>query len=83
MRTIKFTLKDTLDELGTTMNAVAVEAKIRPATVSDLVNGRSKSVNFETLTAIVDALNRISIEKDKNKKYGIEDVFTYEESDAE
>ncbi len=75
--TIIFTLEDTLKELGITRNALAVEAKIRPGTISDLVNGRSKSVNFETLTAIIDALNRISFEKEKVKRYRIEDVFTH------
>lgn len=76
--TLDFTLKDTLSELGVTMNALAVEAKIRPATVADIVNGRSKSINFETLLAVVNALNRFS----DNKQYGIENVFKLKISDA-
>lgn len=76
--TIIFTLEDTLKELGITKNALSVESKVRPGTIADIVNGKAKSVSFETLTAIIDALNRIRLESGKEpKRYGIEDVFTH------
>jgi predicted transcriptional regulator len=71
------TLGHTLGELQITKNAIAVEAKIRPATIHDLVNGNAKQINFETLKAIIDALNRLS----KEKMYSVEDVFTYKKGD--
>lgn len=71
-------LGKTLEELDITKNALAVEAKVRPATIHDLVNGNAKQVNFETLKAVIDALNRISFEKDFVKKHTVEDVFKYD-----
>lgn len=71
-------LGNTLSDLEITKNALAVESKVRPATINDLVVGKAKQVNFETLKAIIDALNRIAIEKGKLKLYSVEDVFTYE-----
>ncbi|PJN91914.1 hypothetical protein CVN76_02260, partial [Bacillus sp. mrc49] len=55
-------LEGTLKELEITKNALAVEAKVRPATINDLVTGNAKQVNFETLKAVIDALNRKSLE---------------------
>ncbi|MFE4430840.1 helix-turn-helix domain-containing protein [Peribacillus butanolivorans] len=71
-------LEGTLKELDITKNALAVEAKVRPATIHDLVTGNAKQINFETLKAIIDALNRISFENGKVKRFSIEDVFIYD-----
>lgn len=71
-------LAKTLENLNITKNALAVEAKVRPATIHDLVNGNAKQVNFETLKAIIDALNRISFEKGYVRRHTVEDVFKYE-----
>lgn len=78
MEIIKFTLGDTLKELEVTNNKLAVESKIRPGTIKDLVDGRSKSINFATILAIVTALNQISKGKGYDKSYGIDDIFTIE-----
>jgi predicted transcriptional regulator len=72
------TLEQALEELKITRNALSVEAKVRPATIHDLVNGTAKQLNFETLKAIIDALNRISFEKGHVRRYVVEDIFTYE-----
>jgi DNA-binding Xre family transcriptional regulator len=72
------TLGQTLEELKITRNALSVEAKVRPATIHDLVNGMAKQINFETLKAIIDALNRISFENGNVRRYVVEDIFTYE-----
>ncbi|MEK5107227.1 XRE family transcriptional regulator [Cytobacillus sp. FSL K6-0129] len=70
-------LGDTLEELKITKNALSVESKVRPATINDLVVGNAKQVNFETLKAIIEATNKIAIEKGNSKVYGVEDVFAY------
>lgn len=53
---VKVTLDATLKEAGITRNRIAVEGKIRPATISELCNGKSKAISFETLERILDAL---------------------------
>ncbi|MEC1772313.1 helix-turn-helix domain-containing protein [Schinkia azotoformans] len=72
-------LSETLKSLDdTSRNALAVEAKIRPATINELASGKSKQFNFETLAAILEALNRISEEKGYIKKFNVNDVFEYD-----
>ncbi|MBT2682636.1 helix-turn-helix transcriptional regulator [Bacillus sp. ISL-37] len=71
-------LERSMGELKLTRNALAVEAKVRPATINDLVNGNAKQINFETLKAVIDALNRMAFEKGIVKRHTVEDVFTYE-----
>ncbi|KAB2333048.1 XRE family transcriptional regulator [Bacillus mesophilum] len=72
------TFEQSLSELSITKNAIAVESKVRPATIADLQNGQAKQINFETLKAIIDAMNRMAAVRGKEKVYAIEDVFTYE-----
>lgn len=72
--TVKITLNDTIiKHEGLTRNAIAVEGKIRPATVGELVNGESKAISFVTLTKIVDALNTLT-----GERHTIEDVMKIE-----
>lgn len=73
---IKLTLNDTLKREGCTLtkNAIAVEAKIRPGTLSDLANGKSKGVTFETIEKVLDAMNRL----DPAGRYTLTDIFDYE-----
>lgn len=77
MDKIKFNLKDTLDEIGITRNALAVESKVRPMTVADLVNGESKSINLSTLVMLLDGLNRLAKENEIDKQYDINDIVQY------
>ena len=73
--TVKITLGQTLIDNDITRNAVAVEGKIRPATIGELCNGKSKAISFDTLERIVNAMNTL----DKNgKQYGIHDILTIE-----
>nr|WP_259549366.1 helix-turn-helix transcriptional regulator [Heyndrickxia oleronia] len=74
------TLSETLKELGITRNALAVEAKVRPATINEIESGEAKQVNFETLESIIEALNRIAEEKGLNVTYNVENVFQHKES---
>lgn len=70
---IRITLDETLEAAGISRNKIAVEGKIRPATISDLCNGKSKSITFETLTKIVTTLNELT-----GKQYEVTDVVTIE-----
>lgn len=77
MEGIKFKLADTLDELRTTRNRVAVESKTRPATVLDLAAGETKTIKLETMVNILDALNEIAREEGIERVIGIEDIIEY------
>ncbi|MFN4174037.1 MAG: helix-turn-helix domain-containing protein [Parachlamydiaceae bacterium] len=89
---IKSNLKSTLDNFpnkekekkGLSRNKLAVESKIRPATISQIYNDEAKAVQFDTLVSILNALNRLSLEEGDGRRYTIEDIFTYEaiEKDA-
>jgi DNA-binding Xre family transcriptional regulator len=81
--TIHFNLAKVLDELVITKNALAVEAKIRPATVASFVNGEVSRIEIPTLISMLDAINRFAIEKGTERRYNIEDLITYEFKGAE
>lgn len=73
--TIKFTFNETLENNSNlNRNKIAVEGKIRPATLHDLAKGRSKSITFEVLKDILDTMNEI----DASRDYDISDIFIYE-----
>lgn len=75
---IKITLQDTLDELGITRNKLAVESKVRPATLHSLVKGHTTLIKFDTLNILLNTLNDIAIGKGINKVYTITDIIDYE-----
>ncbi|PKJ54664.1 helix-turn-helix domain-containing protein [Bacillus sp. SN10] len=77
MSSMVFTLGETMEEIGITKNKLSVESKVRPATISNLVNGEVGLVRFDTLKAILDALNELASEKGIDKTYQIEDVVQY------
>ncbi|GIP54739.1 XRE family transcriptional regulator [Paenibacillus vini] len=77
MKGIKFKLSDTLDELRTTRNRIAVESKTRPATILDLAAGETKTVKLETLVNILDALNEIAREEGIKRVIVIDDIIEY------
>ncbi|MFS0776051.1 helix-turn-helix transcriptional regulator [Neobacillus sp. 3P2-tot-E-2] len=81
--TFVINLDKTLNELGITRNALAVESKTRPVTINELVNGKVKQINFSTLESILEALNRIAAEQGKNKTYIVSDVFEYTTKDGQ
>jgi predicted transcriptional regulator len=76
--TIKPTLQTTLDELGITRNKLSVESKVRPATLQTLVDGKASLMKFDTLKALLDAINEIAAKQGSTKIYRIDDVITYE-----
>lgn len=74
--TLAQTLKE-LEERGKTLtkNTIAVEAKVRPSTLSDLTKGESKAIKFETLNDILNAMNRLMPEE----KFDIGHIINYKE----
>jgi predicted transcriptional regulator len=77
MSKIKFTLGKTLNEINITKNRLSVESKIRYSTITDMVSNQSKSINIQTLTAILDTLNDLAQEKGLRRNIDIDDVFVY------
>ncbi|MRB43012.1 helix-turn-helix domain-containing protein [Bacillus thuringiensis] len=77
MSSMVFTLGETMEEIGITKNKLAVESKVRPATISNLVNGEVGLVRFDTLKSILDALNQLAEKNGVDKTYRIEDVVQY------
>ncbi|MBH0156010.1 XRE family transcriptional regulator [Fictibacillus sp. 5RED26] len=75
------TLEDSLKHLDVTRNALAVEAKVRPATINELVSGNAKQISFKTLKEILVTLNRIAEEKGSQKRFNVEDVFLMNNKD--
>lgn len=74
--TIHFKLDKTIEASGgkLTKNAIAVEAKVRPSTLSDLASHKSKSLKIETLDAILNAMNTLI----PDGQYTITDIIDYE-----
>lgn len=75
---IRVTLQRTLDELGITRNKLAVDYKIRPATLHALVNGETTQIKFETIDTILNALNDMAKVIGVDKIYTITDIIDYE-----
>ncbi|MEC1560432.1 helix-turn-helix domain-containing protein [Bacillus haynesii] len=69
----RFNLNDILEELGITKNKLAVEAKVRPATIGDLCEGKTKRLELETIEKILNVLNDLS----PTKTYTIDDIILY------
>jgi predicted transcriptional regulator len=72
-----FKLEQILEELGQTKNSIAVESKVRPATIHDLVEGNTKRIELPTIQKVLDTLNSIAKEKKINKTYTLDDIVEY------
>lgn len=72
---IKFVLKETIDKHKISGNKLSVESKVRSNTIYDLMNGSAPSVSFETLTAIVETLRKLTHDSSIN----VTDVFVYDD----
>jgi DNA-binding Xre family transcriptional regulator len=83
--TFNFGLEEILSELKITRNKLAVEAKVRPVTVNDLFDGKSKRIELPTIQKILDSLNQFAEIKGLDKTYTIDDIIKYEykENDPE
>jgi DNA-binding Xre family transcriptional regulator len=74
---IEFKLGGILEELKLSKNALAVEGKIRPATVAKYETGDMGRIEIDTLVSILDTLNRMATEKGVDKTYSLEDLIEY------
>lgn len=77
------TLEETLKKLDVTRNALAVEAKVRPATINELVSGNAKQISFKTLKEILITLNRLAEDRGIQNKFNVEDVFLLNSKDMD
>jgi predicted transcriptional regulator len=66
-----------LEDIELTRNALAVEAKVRPATIHDLYNGDTKRIELPTIQRILDAINQEARNKGKSKTYTLDDLIKY------
>jgi DNA-binding Xre family transcriptional regulator len=80
---LTFNLGKILAELEITKNALAVEGKIRPATLAKYEKGEVDRIEVATLTGILDTANRMAVQNGDAPKYGIEDLITYRYEGAE
>lgn len=78
MATYKFFLKEVLEEIGESRNAVAVEAKVRPATLHDIYNNNMKRIELESFGRILDTINMFAEKKGLDKRYTIDSIVRYE-----
>lgn len=82
----KFGLSEIIKEIGEeniTRNKIAVEAKVRPATIYDMAEGKTKRIELTTLENILYVINEIASEKGIDKTYTLDDIFKYTKKDAE
>jgi len=74
---IKFSLNKVLQELNISQNKFAKQTNIRPNTINDICNNRTKRIEVSTLNRIMLLLNQIS-----NNSYEVGDIIKFEnESD--
>lgn len=74
---INFVLEQTLFKLGLSKNKLAVESKVRPNTIIDIVNGNTRRMDMDTLDQVLDALNKIALERNLDRTFTINDIMIY------
>jgi DNA-binding Xre family transcriptional regulator len=79
---LKFKLGEIREELKLSKNAIAVEGRLRPATIAKYEVGKVERIESKTLVGILDSINRLAIKKAKKegseaKVYKIEDLIEY------
>lgn len=77
---VRVKLKEALDLLHISANRLAVEGKLRPATIYELLENRKKTITFETLASIIYTLNRIAKEMDSEIEFTVGDLLEYKEN---
>lgn len=65
-------LQDALDKASVTKNALAREAKVRPNFIYDMCEGKTKRIDLETLSKIIDTLNDMT-----SGNYTLSDILEY------
>lgn len=69
---INFKLDELLKQLGSSRNHFANVAGVRPNTINDMCNDKTKRIEIETLVSILDALNMLS-----DKYISIDNLIEY------
>ncbi|WP_158232693.1 helix-turn-helix transcriptional regulator [Sporosarcina sp. P26b] len=75
---IKFFLHEILQELKISQSKFAKQAAIRPNTINDICNNRTKRIELTTLTQILKVLNEID-----DRPFRIGDVMEYIEEELQ
>lgn len=72
---IKMTLDDSIKASNGAMTcrSIARVSGVRPNTVADIAAGRARTIKFDTLARILDAMNEL----DGSTQYTAQDVFVY------
>lgn len=71
------TLDKVLKKLNISPYKLAIESKIRPNTIYDIMNNKKKMINLETMAQIVFTINQLSKESGNKQKFTVEDFFKY------
>ncbi|MGD7047691.1 XRE family transcriptional regulator [Rossellomorea marisflavi] len=80
---LNFKLNAIREEIGLSKNAIAVEGRLRPATIAKYDKGEVERIETETLDGILNAVNRLAIKEEEKGKgykarvYKIEDLIEY------
>ncbi|MBE0338285.1 MULTISPECIES: helix-turn-helix domain-containing protein [unclassified Paenibacillus] len=69
---INIKLEETLGKAGITKNALAREAKVRPNLIYDMCDGKTKRLDLETLSHILDTLEDLT-----GQRHNLSDVLEY------
>lgn len=60
---IRIKLEETLEIHKITKNALAREAKVRPNLIYDMCDGKTRRLDLDTLSTIIDTLSQMTGEK--------------------
>jgi len=71
---IRIKLEETLAEHKITKNALAREAKVRPNLIYDMCEGKTRRIDLDTLSNIIDTLTTMT-----GEKHTLDDVLEYNE----
>ena len=75
---LKFTLKETMKKHRITQKELSAASGVRPNTIADLRSGDAKKSTVEKLTALMDALSRMT-----GETCGLDAIMIYVEEDSE
>ncbi|MDR6883576.1 DNA-binding Xre family transcriptional regulator [Bacillus sp. 3255] len=69
---IRIKLNEVLESADVTKNALAREAKVRPNLIYDLCEGKTKRIELETMSTIIETLEEMT-----GNTYSISDILEY------
>lgn len=72
--TVRIRLNETLEKAGITRNALAREARVRPALIYDMCDGKTRRVELATLDTLIATLTAMT-----GRRHTLSDVLTDED----